>query len=227
MANSNRHPAVKPRRKLQRSQVVVLIGILGLLTLLWQGPRTSNYLGTENPTPPLVMQAGNPYVRALMRTISASEAHDPSPYNLLYGGGRSETLRHHPDQCITILAGPNQGNCTTAAGRYQFITTTWLDKAQQYHPNPSEFWLWESFSFEPKYQDAVVYAWLMDSQAWGGEEIPVLLQEGQLDQVLHLLSGTWTSLGYGIEDNAMTSSLGHIYQKMLAEELAQTQAAAP
>lgn len=176
MANSNLQPAEKPKRKVLRSQVLVLISILGLLTLLWQGPRSSHYLGSgTNPTPPLVMQGGNPYVRALMRTISASEAHDPSPYTLLYGGERLENLRDHPDQCITILAGPNQGNCTTAAGRYQFITTTWLDKAQQYHPNPSGFWRWQSFSFEPEYQDAVVYAWLTDSHAWGGEEIPALL----------------------------------------------------
>jgi muramidase (phage lysozyme) len=36
---------------------------------------------------------------------------------------------------------------------------------------------------------------------------------------LQRLSGTWTSLGYGIEDNAMTGYLPEVYQRMLKEEL--------
>jgi len=171
--------------------------------------------------PPLAMEGGDPYLRALMRTISVSEASGPSPYTLLYGGEHIQDLRQHPDRCVTILTGPNQGGCTTAAGRYQFLTTTWLEKAEQYHPNPSGFWLWESYSFEPTHQDQVVYAWLQDSQAWG-VNIPELLAAGELNEVLQLLSGTWTSLGYGIEDNAMTSSLPQIYQQILEEELAKT-----
>lgn len=31
------------------------------------------------------MTGGNPYIRALMRTIFASEAQDSHPYTLLYG----------------------------------------------------------------------------------------------------------------------------------------------
>ncbi|MEL7245712.1 MAG: glycoside hydrolase, partial [Cyanobacteria bacterium J06573_2] len=33
------------------------------------------------------------------------------------------------------------------------------------------------------------------------------------------LSPTWTSLGYGIETNSVSSSLPRIYQKVLQEEL--------
>jgi len=47
-----------------------------------------------------------------------------------------------------------------------------------------------------------------------------LLREGEVTQVLKLLSGTWTSLGYGIEDNSMSALLPQIYEEMLAEELA-------
>jgi muramidase (phage lysozyme) len=168
---------------------------------------------------PLAMSGGNPYIRALMRTISASEANDPSPYTILYGGKHLQDLSHHPDRCIPIAVGPNRGDCTTAAGRYQFITTTWLEKAQFYHSQASGWWIWRTYSFEPKYQDQVVYSWLTDSQAWGAD-ISTLLKEGQLNQVLQLLSSTWTSLGYGIEDNAVTPYLSEIYQQMLAEELA-------
>jgi len=153
-----------------------------------------------------------------MRTISASESNEVAPYSVLYGGQHISDLSKHPDLCITIVNGPNKGNCTTAAGRYQFLTTTWAEKARLYHPHPTRFLLWEAYSFEPQYQDEVVYAWLYDAQAWGAD-IPALLRAGELNQVLQLLSGTWTSLGYGIEDNVMTGVLPGIYQKMLQEEL--------
>ena len=77
---------------------------------------------------------------------------------------------------------------------------------------------WKSYSFEPEYQDAVVYAWLSDRQFWG-EDLSQLLQQGKLNRVQKLLSGTWTSLGYGIENNSLTGRLPKVYQKMLKEEL--------
>ncbi len=177
----------------------------------------------SNSTPettfqPLVMQGGDPYIRALMRTISASESNVAQPYSVLYGGRQIADLSRHPDLCVTILTGPNQGDCTTAAGRYQFITTTWEEKAALYHPKAQGFWQWSNYSFEPYYQDAVVYTWLKDYQAWG-EDIPTLLRQGKLNQVLALLSGTWTSLGYGIETNSMSPYLPQIYQRLLKEEL--------
>lgn len=184
---------------------------------LIQDPR---YPGQWDYVAPLVMEGGDPYVRALMRTISASEANDLEPYSLLYGGYRIADLRQHPDECITIVAGPNAGDCTTAAGRYQFITTTWEDVAALYHPQqgqPFQFWS-ADFSFEPEYQDLVVYRWLSDPRAWG-IDIPELLRQGRLDEVLQNLSSTWTSLGYGIETNSMTSYLPTIYEKALREEL--------
>ncbi len=169
-------------------------------------------------TPPLVMRGGDPYIRALMRTITASEANDARPYSLIYGGERTWDLSRHPDRCVPIVAGPNVGDCTTAAGRYQFITTTWDSMAKRYHPGPSGFLFWKSYSFEPEYQDAVVHAWLSDKQAWG-VDISQQLRQGKLNKVLQRLSGTWTSLGYGIEDNAMTGYLPEVYQRMLKEEL--------
>ncbi|MEO0984096.1 MAG: glycoside hydrolase family protein [Cyanobacteria bacterium J06639_14] len=172
------------------------------------------------PTP-LAMAGGDPYIRALMRTISAAESNTAEPYHTIYGGLRISDLSQHPDLCVEILAGPNVGDCTTAAGRYQFLTTTWSSKAQDYHPHASSWYTWWSdYSFEPVFQDEVVYGWLTDHAAWG-TDIPNLLHQGRLDEVLQLLSGTWTSLGYGIEDNVTTPYLGQIYQEMLAEELGQ------
>jgi len=197
---------------------------LGLLILLWPGMQKPSVFPSDsaNSTPPLALSGGNPYVRALMRTISASESNSSSPYTILYGGEHIQDLSKHPGKCIPIVSGPNQGNCTTAAGRYQFIDTTWQEKARLYHPRPSGFWLWTSYSFTPEFQDQVIYSWLSDPTAWGAD-IPALLKAGQLEQVLKRLSGTWTSLGYGIEDNSLTPHRFKVYQQMLSEELAQIQ----
>lgn len=173
-----------------------------------------------NGTQPLVMEGGDPYIRALMRTITASEANDPEPYTIIYGGRRVSDLSQHPEWCVPIVAGPNQGNCTTAAGRYQFINTTWYEKAERYHPRPLGLFWWTTYSFEPQYQDAVVYQWLSDPKAWNAD-ISQMLQAGKIHEVLRLLSGTWTSLGYGIETNSMSNRLPTIYQNMLQEELKQ------
>jgi len=173
---------------------------------------------TELPIQPLVMTGGDPYIRALMRTISASEANHPSPYSLLYGGKQIYDLSHHPQKCVTIATGPNKGRCSTAAGRYQILYKTWLEKAEKYHPRPSSFLLWTGYSFEPEYQDAIIYSWLNDGQAWG-VNISDELRQGKIDRILRMLSGTWTSLGYGKEDNSMTPYLPQIYQRMLREEL--------
>lgn len=170
--------------------------------------------------PPLIMKGGDPYIRALMRTISASEANDPRPYSILYGGKHIDDLSRHPQQCITIVNGPNKGNCSTAAGRYQVINTTWYDIARRYHPQPNQFMWWTNYSFEAQYQDAVVYRWLSDSKFWG-TNFSQSLRQGKVKDVLRHLSPTWTSLGYGIENNSMSRHLPKIYQKMLKEELQQ------
>ncbi len=201
------------------------IGALALTVLLlqlytghWAGRSLFNYQTGVYGTPPLVMKGGDPYIRALMRTITASEANDPRPYTLLYGGEHVWDLSRHPDRCVPIVAGPNVGDCTTAAGRYQFLSTTWDKMAKRYHPGTSGFLFWKSYSFEPQYQDAVVHAWLSDKQAWG-IDISKKLRQGKVNTVLRRLSGTWTSLGYGIENNSMTGYLPEIYQRMLKEEL--------
>jgi muramidase (phage lysozyme) len=169
--------------------------------------------------PPLAMAGGDPYVRALMRTISASESNDRQPYSLLYSGEYFSGWSHHPDRCIVIVSGPNQGNCSTAAGRYQFITTTWEEKAQRYGLNSEGWLLWQHYAFDPVSQDLVIHRWLSDPAAWDAD-IPALLRDGRLDEVLSKLSGTWTSLGYGIETNAMTPHLNKLYQSFLKEEQA-------
>lgn len=197
---------------------VALVSLLLMVPVMRDG--SPRFVGSSEGyyLSPLAMRGGDPYIRALMRTISASEANSPDPYSIIYGGYAIRDLSRHPDQCVTIVAGPNRGNCTTAAGRYQMLTSTWFEKAHLYHPQPHQLLFWDRYSFEPEFQDQVVYSWLTDPAAWGAD-ISALLRQGRLNEVLQLLSGTWTSLGYGIEDNAVTPDLPVIYEKVLREEL--------
>lgn len=201
------------------------IGALALVVILFEFSKGNwtqrfypKYPKSFYGTPQLVMRGGDPYIRALMRTITASEANDARPYTLLYGGEHAWDLSRHPNRCVPIAAGPNVGKCTTAAGRYQFLNTTWEKIARRYHPRPSSFLLWKNYSFEPEYQDVVVYRWLKDQRAWG-VDISEELRRGKVNNVLRRLSGTWTSLGYGIETNSMSGYLPAIYKRMLKEEL--------
>ena len=212
-------------RSQAKSYIDYSVHLLGRLTELWSVKSTSptpevatNYVPSVSQTQPLAMEGGDPYIRALMRTITASESNVKKPYNVIYGGRYIEDLSRHPEVCVSIVAGPNVGQCTTAAGRYQMLDFTWDRQASKYHPNPSGIWRWKNYSFEPKYQDAVVHNWLSDSNAWQ-TDIPQLLRRGDIDLVLKLLSGTWTSLGYGIETNSMSSYLPQIYHNMLQDEL--------
>lgn len=199
--------------------VLVCLAWGGLILLKSHWPSlTPAHFSRHLEIPPLVMKGGDPYLRALMRTISASESNTPHPYHVIYGGQHVQDLSQHPDRCITIKGGPNRGNCSTASGRYQFLNTTWAEKARRYHPQPHKFLLWKHYSFEPQYQDQVIYRWLADSQAWG-TDLSQLLRNGAIEQVLKHLSPTWTSLGYGIESNWMSPRLPKLYEQLLREEL--------
>ncbi|WP_347404923.1 glycoside hydrolase family protein [Nodosilinea sp. LEGE 06152] len=220
LARQRRIQQAKRRRAVTIAILLLLgVGVLSVRSL----PRTSlrqiqKTVWVSHPEP-LAMTGGDPYIRALMRTISAAESNISKPYNVLYGGQLVPQLNRHPNICVEIVAGPNQGHCTTAAGRYQFLTSTWQEKARQYHPKSSSwFGTWGDYSFDAESQDLVVYHWLKDSSAWSFD-IPTALRDGRLDEVLRRLSGTWTSLGYGIESNSMTTRLPRIYDNLLKEEL--------
>jgi muramidase (phage lysozyme) len=200
------------------SAIVLMATLMGgLQGLSWRQMMPFDEPQGKGTPVPLVMKGGDPYIRAMMRTISASESSGDRPYSLLYGGEHIANLSSHPDQCVRILTGPNLGDCTTAAGRYQMLSSTWLDKAHEYHPKPP-FLPWESYNFAPEYQDKVTYRWLSDPRAWGAD-LSQMLREGRVNEVLHILSPTWTSLGYGIETNSVSNDLPQIYEQMLREEL--------
>lgn len=203
-----------------RWRVGVAVGLAALMLLLvWWWRPVLLMPGTRA----LVMPGGDPYLRALMRTISASESNVLRPYHVLYGGSYVWTLNQHPNRCEPIGRGPNRGNCSTAAGRYQLLAGTWVELAARHHPERTDDPLDATqLSFAPLYQDLVVHAWLSEAR-WGN--LSAQLRQGRIQPVLRRLSGTWTSLGYGIETNSMSRELPRVYQSVLKDELARAGAA--
>jgi muramidase (phage lysozyme) len=194
------------------------LGAALMLMLLWIWRPLLLIPGTQ----PLTMAGGDPHLRALMRTISASESNVMRPYHVLYGGASVGTLERHPNRCEAIGQGPNRGNCSTAAGRYQLLFGTWIELAARYHPDRTDDALDAvGLSFSALDQDLVVNAWLADPRAWR-LDIAAQLRQGRVQPVLKRLSGTWTSLGYGIESNKMSHELPSLYQRLIKDELARS-----
>ena len=219
-AIQNRPPAGQARgwaeRLLHSRLLLVALAASLMLVLLWWWRPLMLMPGTQQ----LVMAGGDPHLRALMRTISAAESNVMRPYHVLHGGDAVGTLDRHPNRCQAIGQGPNRGNCSTAAGRYQLLYGTWLELASRYHPQRSGDALDAvSLSFAAVHQDQVVHAWLSDARSWR-TDLAAQLRQGRVTPVLRRLSGTWTSLGYGIENNSMSRELPVLYQRLLKDELA-------
>jgi len=193
------------------------LGAALMLMLLWIWLPLLLIPGTQ----PLTMTGGDPHLRALMRTISASESNVMRPYHVLHGGDSVGTLERHPNRCQAIGQGPNRGNCSTAAGPYQLLFGTWIELAARYHPDRTDDSLDAvGLSFSALDQDLVVHAWLADPRAWR-LDIAAQLRQGRMQPVLKCLSGTWTSLGHGIEINTMSRELPGLYKRLIENELAQ------
>lgn len=147
-----------------------------------------------------------PAGRALLDTIAGSEA--AQGYNTLYRGGQFDSFADHPRQAIPIIAGPNAGKTSSAAGRYQFLGSTW-DQVKNDLQLPD---------FSPESQDQG--AWHLANTTYakktGGRDLAADLEAakgnpGAVNMIGSYLSGTWTSLPNGIEPNKASGSFGTRY----------------
>lgn len=134
--------------------------------------------------------------RALLDAIASTEA---PAYNVMYGHGWSGEDRtfsdysQHPGKFWEIKSGPNKGQKSSAAGRYQFLGSTWKDIAGRYGLR----------DFSPQSQDIGAIALARENYRRAtGRNLTVDLESGDpdiLSGIGRTLSKTWTSLPSGIE----------------------------
>jgi muramidase (phage lysozyme) len=138
--------------------------------------------------------------RALLDTIAGSESPD---YNTVFGGQKFKDYKKHPEIDVPIPWKP--GQTSNAAGRYQFLSTT-------YNPIAKDLKLKD---FSPDSQDRA--AWELARRTYGDEN--KLKQDLRRDPVsaASRLSGQWTSLPGGAERNDATDSFEKRYRSSLSK----------
>jgi muramidase (phage lysozyme) len=133
------------------------------------------------------------WARGLLDSIAATEA---DGYDRIYGkGGRLTDFSDHPRKAVRIESGPNKGRTSSAAGRYQFLGSTWDEQRKRLGLS----------DFGPRSQDmAALDLAMRNYKTKTGRDLAADLQSGdpsRVNNVGRALSGTWTSLPSGIEQN--------------------------
>lgn len=142
--------------------------------------------------------------RALLETISGPES--AGDYNVIYGGSKFGDYADHPRTPILITSGPNKGQYSTAAGKYQFIGSTWDDQAKKLGLS----------DFSPASQDAA--AWNLAQEEYKrdtGRSLEADLASGDLSRVAPSLRNQWTSLPGGIEQGITGNAFANAYARAL------------
>lgn len=158
-----------------------------------------------------------PLQRAFLNSIAAGESQG---YDVIYGGQRFGDFTDHPRVAVPIMSGPNVGRTSSAAGRYQFLGSTW-DEAKNALSLPD---------FSPDSQDkAAIWLAGRDYKKRTGRDLWGDVESAQgdatkLDEIGGQLSGTWTSLPRGIERNSATGGFG---QRIATELSAQSRNTGP
>ncbi len=152
--------------------------------------------------------AGVPPVgMAFLDAIAKSES--AGRYDVGYGGSRIADLSRHPGKYTTILSGPNKGQKSSAAGRYQFLERTWNQYAAKLGLK----------DFSPKSQDRAAWELAKDTyKAKTGGDLQSDLESGDpkaAAKAASALSGVWTSLPKGIEQGQSSKQFAANYAAAL------------
>lgn len=164
--------------------------------------------GHRGPVTHTVNKDLPPEARALLDVIASDEAPD---YNTMYGGRKFENMSQHPGIYTDIKSGPNAGRKSSAAGRYQFLKSTWDNQAAKLGLN----------DFSPESQDLA--AWDLASSTYArktGRDLLGDLRSGDpryAGRISSALSSIWTSLPGGIEQRSHANKFVNRYAESLAQ----------
>ncbi|PPA76494.1 hypothetical protein C4E15_06785 [Achromobacter spanius] len=117
-------------------------------------------------------------VRRFLDAIGSAEGTDTHGYNTAFGGGKLDSLADHPRQLHDFTQTDGKANKTSAAGRYQFLQSTWDDVAKSLNlPD-----------FGPESQDIAAVELLRRNGA-----LPAVLAD-DYDTAIKKSGSTWASL---------------------------------
>ena len=145
-----------------------------------------------------------PEAKALLDAIAGGES--GGRYDVMYGGGTFDPAQGHPRQAVPITTGPNAGKTSSAAGRYQFLGSTWDNVSKQHGLT----------DFSPQSQDMA--AWFLADDTYGqrtGRDLQADLVAGKMAEIAKVLNDQWTSLPGGIEASADAPAFLARYTKAL------------
>ena len=134
--------------------------------------------------------------RATLNAIAGPES--SGRYDAIHGGEKITDFSDHPRKFVTIESGPNKGKKSSAAGRYQFIASTWDEALASYnaaHPDR------QVNDFSPVSQDLVAAHWLEVSYNRRNQNGPSFIEirnDPSVTNLAHLretLKGEWEGLG--------------------------------
>lgn len=156
--------------------------------------------------------AVSPEGRALLDTIASTEANS---YNVMYGGKKFSSYADHPRVNVPITSGPNAGRTSSAAGRYQFLASTWDAQAKKLGlPD-----------FSPANQDIAAYDLAKSVyRRKTGRDLDSDLKSKDpavISGIGSALAGTWTSLPGGIEQGQGSGRFVSSFNRFLARQNAQ------
>jgi muramidase (phage lysozyme) len=148
----------------------------------------------------------------LLGAIRGSESStDKTGYNMRYspkGGAVFTDFSKHP-RIYEVVPWRNDGKKSDASGAYQFLSSTFNPLAERYNiPD-----------FSPASQDKA--AWILAQDVYRkttGRDLQQALERGEYMETAKVLSGTWTSLPSGSEQNKATNSFMTRVNKLLKGE---------
>ncbi|MBF2080241.1 MAG: glycoside hydrolase family 104 protein [Synechococcales cyanobacterium T60_A2020_003] len=109
--------------------------------------------------------------QAFLMTIAQAEG---ATYTTMYGGSQFTDFSKHPHQCIPINLPGYEGMCSDAAGKYQFLSSTWA--------------LLGLPDFSPANQDRGAVMLIQETNAFN------LLEQGDIAGAFCAVGAIWASL---------------------------------
>jgi muramidase (phage lysozyme) len=151
----------------------------------------------------LAWKGATPEQRGLLNAIAGPES--GGRYNVIYGGKSFSDYSDHPRVGVQIRTGPNANRTSSAAGKYQFLGSTWDNIAKKYGLK----------DFSPENQDKA--AWYLAAETYGGEDkLMAALKSGDPQTIAGVgkaLRSQWTSLPGGIEQGQNSNTFVNSFVK--------------